>query len=202
MQELVGECKACKKQIFCNDGFINGVVLDDNTLICFECFKGVEKWHRHLGAYGICMHEGSLLVIRKSNGPYIGRFDLPGGTIEPNETLAEAVRREIKEEAGIEIQVKKNIGVCDFIVPYVLPKRGTTHIHHVAIFYSVGFMGENILSSPKMFEGQDSLGALWVPVSELYSENSSPLVLQAIDWLRSGELPINIQRLDDWVVKK
>jgi hypothetical protein len=31
MQELVGECKECKKQIFCNDGFINGVVLDDNT---------------------------------------------------------------------------------------------------------------------------------------------------------------------------
>jgi hypothetical protein len=40
MQELVGECKACKKQIFCHDGFIDGVVLDDNTLLCFECFDG------------------------------------------------------------------------------------------------------------------------------------------------------------------
>lgn len=40
MQELVGECKECKKPIFCHDGFIDGVVLDDNTLICFECFDG------------------------------------------------------------------------------------------------------------------------------------------------------------------
>lgn len=47
------------------------------------------------------MHEDSLLVIRKSNGPYIGRFDLPGGTIEPNETLSEAVRREILCEKHI-----------------------------------------------------------------------------------------------------
>jgi hypothetical protein len=39
VKELVGECKACKKPVFCNDGFINGVVLDDNTLICFECFN-------------------------------------------------------------------------------------------------------------------------------------------------------------------
>lgn len=40
MQELVGECKACKQPIFCKDGFIDGVLLDDNTLICFECFDG------------------------------------------------------------------------------------------------------------------------------------------------------------------
>ncbi len=39
MQELVGECKDCKKPVFCHDGFIDGVVLDDNTLICFECFN-------------------------------------------------------------------------------------------------------------------------------------------------------------------
>ncbi|WP_200961425.1 hypothetical protein [Paenibacillus sp. Soil522] len=38
MQELVGRCKECKKQIFCNDGFINGVVLEDKHLICFNCF--------------------------------------------------------------------------------------------------------------------------------------------------------------------
>lgn len=38
MQEFVGSCKECKKQIFCNDGFISGVVLEDKNLICFNCF--------------------------------------------------------------------------------------------------------------------------------------------------------------------
>lgn len=37
MQELVGNCKKCNKQIFCNDGFLNGVVLEDKSLICFDC---------------------------------------------------------------------------------------------------------------------------------------------------------------------
>lgn len=43
MQELVGCCKECKKQIFCNDGFINGIILDDKTLICFDCFDKDQK---------------------------------------------------------------------------------------------------------------------------------------------------------------
>lgn len=37
MQELVGYCKKCKKQIFCNAGFINGLVLEDKSLLCFDC---------------------------------------------------------------------------------------------------------------------------------------------------------------------
>lgn len=37
MQDLVGQCKACKRKIYCNDGFINGIVLEDTTLICFDC---------------------------------------------------------------------------------------------------------------------------------------------------------------------
>jgi ADP-ribose pyrophosphatase YjhB (NUDIX family) len=159
--------------------------------------KENEKWHRHLGAYGVCIHEENLLVIRKSKGPYIDRFDLPGGAIEPNETLTEALLREINEEAGIDIYIKKNVGVCDYIIPYALPKKGTTHIHHVAIFYLVQYKGGDLSTDPEIFEGQDSLGALWFPVSDLSTDNSSPLVLQVIDWLKTGELTINVQRTGD-----
>ena len=49
-----------------------------------------EKWHRHLGAYGICLYDEKLLVIQKGSGPYIGRYDLPGGTVESHESLTEA----------------------------------------------------------------------------------------------------------------
>lgn len=37
MQELVGHCKECNKHIFCNDGFLTGVVAEDKSLLCFEC---------------------------------------------------------------------------------------------------------------------------------------------------------------------
>ncbi|WP_199924957.1 hypothetical protein [Paenibacillus sp. IHBB 10380] len=37
MQELVGHCKECKKEIFCNDGFLNGIVSEDKSLVCLDC---------------------------------------------------------------------------------------------------------------------------------------------------------------------
>ncbi|SDP15170.1 ADP-ribose pyrophosphatase YjhB, NUDIX family [Paenibacillus sp. yr247] len=139
-----------------------------------------ELWHRHLGAYGICVNDEKLLVIQKGGGPYLGRYDLPGGTIEAHESLTEAVLRECLEEAGINVQIDENVGVCDYLVPYELPKRGTSHIHHVAVFYSVKYIGGMLTMTTEKFEGQDSLGALWVPIEEMTADNSSPLVLQAV----------------------
>jgi len=159
-----------------------------------------EKWHRHLGAYGICLKEENLLVIRKGAGPYIGRYDLPGGTIEANESLTEAVKREFIEETGICVDIIKNIGVRDYLIPYELSRRGTTHIHHVALYYSVKCVGEGLTSAPDDFEGQDSLGTLWVPLRECNVHNASPLVLEAIQWLKTGNLAVESKRLDDWVV--
>jgi ADP-ribose pyrophosphatase YjhB (NUDIX family) len=146
------------------------------------------------------VHEGGLLVIRKGGGPYRGLYDLPGGTIEAHESVAEAVHREFAEETGVTVHIVKQAGVCDYLVPYPLPKRGTSHIHHLAIFYVVQYDSGRLLNRPESFEGQDSLGALWVPLHELSSSNSSPLVLNARDWLQLGELPLHVQRLDNWKV--
>ncbi|MCS7462352.1 NUDIX hydrolase [Paenibacillus doosanensis] len=160
-----------------------------------------EKWHRHLGAYGICVFEEKLLVIQKGNGPYVGRYDLPGGTIEPNETVTEAVKREFIEETGITVNIRRNLGVCDFLIPYELPRRGTTHIHHVAVIYLVEHISGAAIENPQKFEGQDSLGACWVQINDIHSANSSPLVMQAKEWLKTGQLPFESQRLDDWIKK-
>ncbi|SDM83600.1 hypothetical protein SAMN04487897_101205 [Paenibacillus sp. yr247] len=37
MHELVGHCQKCLKQIFCHNGFLNGTVLEDKSLVCFDC---------------------------------------------------------------------------------------------------------------------------------------------------------------------
>jgi hypothetical protein len=39
MRELVGNCIKCGKEIFCLDGFFNGVLLKGNTIYCFDCVK-------------------------------------------------------------------------------------------------------------------------------------------------------------------
>jgi hypothetical protein len=43
VQELVGHCKECNIPIYCKDGFLDGIVLEDNSLHCFDCYDKDEK---------------------------------------------------------------------------------------------------------------------------------------------------------------
>jgi hypothetical protein len=39
MRELVGACTCCNKDIFCLDGFFNGVITDEKEVYCFDCYE-------------------------------------------------------------------------------------------------------------------------------------------------------------------
>lgn len=36
--ELVGKCVGCGKNVYCRDGFLDGMVSDDKQLFCHRCF--------------------------------------------------------------------------------------------------------------------------------------------------------------------
>jgi 8-oxo-dGTP diphosphatase len=49
---------------------------------------------------------GAVLYLRRSPGVFLaGRWELPGGTVEPGEPLADAVVREVAEETGLRVRV-------------------------------------------------------------------------------------------------
>ncbi len=153
--------------------------------------------HRHVRVYGICVSDDKALVIRKNVGPYRGRYDLPGGSLEPDESLVAALRREFEEEVGMTPSSLKLIGARDLFVRWVRPDY--THEQHIALFYEVSVKTEAWREIPS-FDGQDSDGFSWVPVTELSPHNSSPLVLQAIQWLNDGEIPADPKHYDEWVI--
>jgi 8-oxo-dGTP pyrophosphatase MutT (NUDIX family) len=51
---------------------------------------------------------GRLLLQQRSDG---GQWGLPGGSVETGESVTEAVRREVREETGLDVAVKRVVGV-------------------------------------------------------------------------------------------
>jgi NAD+ diphosphatase len=48
---------------------------------------------------------GRVLLGRRGVEPYRGSWDVPGGFVEPGESLGECLQRELREEAGVEVAV-------------------------------------------------------------------------------------------------
>jgi mutator protein MutT len=66
---------------------------------------------------GLVEREGEVLIARKGVAPghfLSGQWHVPGGRVEAGEALEEAVKREIREEAGIDIDVVESLGIVSF----------------------------------------------------------------------------------------
>lgn len=55
----------------------------------------------------IVMREGRLLLTRREEGSHLAGFwELPGGKVEPGEDPASALRRELREELGVDSEIR------------------------------------------------------------------------------------------------
>jgi 8-oxo-dGTP diphosphatase len=61
-----------------------------------------------IGVYAVIFEQERVLLAHRRD---IDWWNLPGGGMEPDETVEEAMRREVCEETGLEVEVERLIGV-------------------------------------------------------------------------------------------
>lgn len=95
----------------------------------------------------------SLLLVQRGRGPAIGRWSVPGGRVEPGETLAEAVEREVAEETGLAVSCGRFLGWVERI----------SSDHHFVI---MDFAAEPT-GTTNPVAGDDAAAATWVRFDDL-----------------------------------
>ena len=102
--------------------------------------------------------EGVLLQKRDDNG----LWGLPGGSVEPGESVAEAVVREVREETGLEVEPVRLIGVYSSPAHHqIVTYPDGNVIHYVSSAFECRITGGEIACGP------ESLACEWFPPDQL-----------------------------------
>jgi ADP-ribose pyrophosphatase YjhB (NUDIX family) len=65
----------------------------------------------NVGVGGAVVQDGKLLLVRRASRRGHGNWQIPGGFIEPDETMEVAVVREVAEESGVQAEVVGVLGI-------------------------------------------------------------------------------------------
>ncbi len=96
-----------------------------------------------LGIKAFIVREGKILIVKekvKRFGKETIIYDVPGGGIDPGENLEAALKREVMEEVGLQIEIGKPVGNWDFIIPSFEDPKSNVHI--VCMGYQCRLAGE------------------------------------------------------------
>lgn len=125
-------------------------------------------------------NEGKLLLSLR--GPLAknerGKWEIPGGAIEFGETLEEGLKREMKEEIGVEIEVIKMLQVAD----HILPEEGQ---HWVSPTY----LCKIVKGTPEIKEPGKCDRLDWFSIEEAAKLPLSKVTQQDIELLEKLRLP-------------
>ncbi|GAA1535451.1 NUDIX domain-containing protein [Actinomadura kijaniata] len=109
---------------------------------------------------------GRLLLIKRGHAPSAGLWSVPGGRVDPGETDAAAVVREMREETGLEVSVGPLVGTVD--------RPGANGVVYEIHDYEATAVG-GVLAA-----GDDAADAAWFTPAEIRSLPTAPGLVTAL----------------------
>ena len=101
----------------------------------------------------VVVRDGAILLIRRGSPPGQGLWSVPGGRVQRGETLAEAARRELQEETGLDGEVGEAVGWTELI---------GRRRHYVVVDFWI-----TVAPGTTPTAGTDASDAAWVALDEL-----------------------------------
>ncbi len=112
-----------------------------------------------VGLGAVVWHQGKVLMVQRGRPPRAGIWSLPGGAQLLGETVEEGIRREIREETGIEIEL---LGLLEVINSVQRDPEGRVLYHYTIIDYAARWIGGEVQA------GDDAADAAWFTPDALH----------------------------------
>jgi 8-oxo-dGTP diphosphatase len=119
----------------------------------------------------VLREDGAVLLVRRGRPPAVGSWTLPGGKVEPGETLERAVVREVAEETGLRVAPIAIVETLD------LAREGFA--------YRIADFACRLESSDDPRPADDVDAARWVFPDEFATLALTPEVLRVISLARA-----------------
>src|SRR5438093_2448896 len=98
-----------------------------------------------------------VLAVKRAAEPFIGRWALPGGFVQPDENLEQAARRELREETGLDAARIHLEQLATYGEPHRDPRQRVVSVAYLALAPGL----------PAPIAGSDAAEATWLEVREL-----------------------------------